>query len=342
LNRFFEKRSIAMKRKITFYLVLAVLFGFSVMSMAQAKTTWNANSVWPPNNHHTIGLEAFAAKVDALTGGELKILVHSGGALGFKGPELLKVVRDGLVPVSDMLISGVAGDESLFQVVTIPFLCRDFEELKTLIDIARPSFDKAAEKWNQKILFVAPWPGAGLWTTKKVTTVEDMHGLKTRTYDKNGALVVEATKGTPYALPFSEVYSSLATGLIDSVITSTPTAVDAKFWEVLKYYQPLNITIATNMVNVNLSAFNRLDPQIRNAVLQAAKEMEDQHWAQIVELDKEKEGISNKNGIETVPVSAELMDALTEVTMEIRTDYLKSAPEEAKTIIDAYLKKVGR
>ena len=70
--------------------------------------------------------------------------------------------------------------------------------------------------------------------------------------------------------------------------------------------------------------------------------MEDQHWAQIVELDKEKEGISNQNGIETVPVSAELMDALTAVTMEIRNDYLKGAPEEAKAIIDAYLKKVGR
>jgi hypothetical protein len=42
-------------------------------------------------------------------------------------------------------------------------------------------------------------------------------------------------------------------------------------------------------------------------------------------LDQEKEGISNQNGIETVPVSAELMDALTEVTMDIRKDYLKGA-----------------
>jgi len=43
---------------------------------------------------------------------------------GYKGPELLKVVRDGLVPVSDMLISGVAGDEKVFQIVTLPFLVR--------------------------------------------------------------------------------------------------------------------------------------------------------------------------------------------------------------------------
>lgn len=330
-----------MKRKLVFCLALACLFVFSA-TMAQAKVTWNANSVWPPNNLQSIALEQFAAKVKEMTNGDLEIIVSSGGALGYKGPELLKAVRDNLVPISDMLISGVAGDESVFQVVTVPFLCRDFEELKMLIDTARPYFDKAAEKWNQKILYISPWPGAGLWTTKKITKVEDMQGLKTRTYDKNGALVVEATGGTPYALPFAEVYSSLATGLIDSVITSTPTAVDAKFWEVLKYYQPLNITIATNMVNVNLRAFNRLDATTQKAVLDAAAALEEELWAKIAERDKEQESISNKNGIETVPPSEELMNALTEVTMGIRNDYLKEAPAEAREIVDAFLKKVGR
>lgn len=330
-----------MKRFSMFFLVLATLLGFSAMSV-NAKTTWNANSVWPPNNHHTIYLEEFAAKVKALSGGQLEIIVSSGGALGYKGPELLKVVRDNLLPLSDMLISGVAGEEDLFNVVTLPFLARNFEELKMLIDISRPYFDKVAEKWKQKVLYVGPWPGAGLWTKKKVVSVDDMRGLKTRTYDKNGALVVSATGGTPYALPFSEVYSSLATGLIDSVITSTPTAVDAKFWEVLKFYQPLNITIATNMVNVNLQAFNRLDEKSRNALLKAAKEIEDKLWANISAIDKKQESISNQNGIGSVPVSDELMNALTKLTMGIRDDYLKKAAPEARAIVDAFLKKVGR
>jgi TRAP-type transport system periplasmic protein len=329
-----------MKKLIVFSVCVAFLV-VSVMSV-QAKTTWNANSVWPPNNDQTIALVEFAAKVKEKTGGELEIIVQSGGALGFKGPELLKSVRDGLVPLSDMLISGVAGDEPIFQVVTLPFLCRNLEEARLLNEIARPYFDKAAEKWKQKILYISPWPGAGLWTTKKVTTVGDMKGIKTRTYDKNGALVVEATGGTPYALPFSEVYSSLATGLIDSVITSTPTAVDAKFWEVLKFYQPLNITIATDMVNVNLNAFNKLDEKTRNALVQAGKEMEAAVWKKIAEVDKEKEAISNKNGIETVPVSTELMNALTDVTKGIREDYLKTAPADAKAIVEEFYKKVGR
>ena len=177
----------------------------------------------------------------------------------------------------------------------------------TLINISRPYFDKAARKWNQKILYIAPWPGAGLWTKKKITTLADMKGLKTRTYDKNGALVMEAVGATPLALPFSEVYTSLQTGVIDSVMTSSPTAVDAKFWEVLKYYEPLNITIATNMVNVNLKAFNKLPKNQQDALVKAGKEMEKILWEGVKKWDGDMVAISNKNGIETVAPSKKLI-----------------------------------
>jgi TRAP-type C4-dicarboxylate transport system substrate-binding protein len=329
-------------KKLT-HLILALTFVIGLSSNeCLAKTTWNANSVWPPNNHQTMALDEFAAKMKEITGGELEIVVSSGGALGYKGPELLKVVRDGLVPLSDMLISGVAGEEKIFQIVTLPFLALNFEEARLLNDTARPYFDKTAEKWGQKILYISPWPGAGLWTKRKVVSVADMKGLKTRTYDKNGALVVEAAGGTPYALPFSEVYSSLATGVIDSVITSTPTAVDAKFWEVLKYYQPLNITIATNMVNVNLKAFNKLDKKTQDALVKAGREMEESMWKKVAILDKEKEDLCTKNGMETVPASKEFMKELNAITEMIRADWLKDATPDAKAMYHEFLKKVQR
>ncbi len=308
-----------------------------------APVKWVANSVWPPNNHISTGLVEFAAKVKETTKGKVELSVQTGGALGYKGPELLKVVRDGLVPVSDMLTSGVAGDEPLFGVVTLPFLIQSFEEGKILNDIARPHFDKVAEqKWKQKILYVAPWPVAGFWSKKELHSVADMKGLKTRTYDKNGALVMQAVGGTPYPLPFSEVYSSLATGVIDSVLTSTPTAVDAKFWEVLKYYSPSSVTMATDIVTVNLNEFNKLDKDSQTALIQAGKDMEAKMWADVAKLDKDQEAISNKNGIVTIKPSKEFLNELSAVTKEIREDWLKTAPPEAKLIVDEFNKKVGR
>lgn len=302
-----------------------------------------ANSVWPPNNHITQGLEEYAKRAKEVTKGKVEITVSAGGALGYKGPELLKVVRDGLVPVSDMLTSGVAGDEPLFNVVTLPFLIQSFDEGKILNDIARPYFDKVAEaKWGQKILYVAPWPAAGIWSKKEVKSVADMKGLKTRTYDKNGGLVIQAVGGTPYPLPFSEVYSSLATGVIDSVLTSTPTAVDAKFWEVLKYYSPQNVTMATDIVTINLKEFNKLDKETQQALVKLGKDIEKEMWEKVAKLDKDQEAISNKNGITTVKPSKEFLNELSKVTKPIREDWLKTAPPEAKQIVDEFNKKVGR
>jgi TRAP-type transport system periplasmic protein len=330
-----------MKKIISVLLVISLIVGIFAIS-ALAATRWVANSVWPPNNHHSIGLVEFAEKINERTNGELDIVVETGGALGYKGPELLKAVRDGLVPLSDMLVSGVAGDEMVFQIVTLPFLTLNDDEAKLLSDISRPFFDKTAAKWKQKILYIAPWPAAGLWTKNKVSTVEDMQGLKTRTYDKNGALVVEATGGTPYALPFSEVYSSLATGLIDSVITSTPTGVDAKFWEVLEYFQRLNITQATDMVTVNLKAFNKLDKETQQILIDTGIEMETIMWEKVKELDKEKESICNENGIVSVPVTDELKKELSEITAGIRDEWLAKAPADAIVIYKKFMKEVGR
>lgn len=304
---------------------------------------WTANSVWPPENHHSVGLQEFADKVKEATDGQVEITVSTGGALGYKGPELLKVVRDGLVPVSDMLTSGVAGDEPIFGVVTLPFLIQSFEEGKVLNDIARPYFDKVVEeKWNQKILYIAPWPAAGLWSKGEIKSVADMKGLKTRTYDKNGGLVIEAVGGTPYPLPFSEVYSSLATGVIDSVLTSTPTAVDAKFWEVLKYYAPINVTMATDLVTVNLDEFNKLDQETRETLIAIGKEIEAKMWDDVAKLDKEKEALCNENGIVTVQPSQEFLNELSAITRDIREDWLQSAPQEAKEIVAEFQKQVGR
>ncbi len=62
----------------------------------------------------------------------------------------------------------------------------------------------------------------------------------------------------------------------------------------------------------------------------------------VVEIDKEKEAICNKNGIETVPASKELLKSLSAVTEGIRAEWLKDAPPDARKIVDEFLKKAQR
>ena len=61
------------------------------------------STVWPDGNFHTKNCKRFAEEVAKATGGAVQIVVHSGGSLGYKGPEHLNAVRDGLVPMADIL-----------------------------------------------------------------------------------------------------------------------------------------------------------------------------------------------------------------------------------------------
>ena len=70
-------------------------------------------TVWPDGNFHTTNAKKFAEEVGKVTNGEIKIIVQAGGSLGFKGPEQLRAVRDGLVPLADILNIQQVGDEPL-------------------------------------------------------------------------------------------------------------------------------------------------------------------------------------------------------------------------------------
>ncbi len=301
------------------------------------------NSVWPEDNHQTQALHELSDRLEEATDGRVSFQIESGGALGYTDPELIAGVRDGIVPVSAIMMSGAAGEEPLLDVTTLPFLLRDYEEARLFCDVYTPYFQEILEeKWNQKLLLVSPWPGAGIWTQHPVESVEDMEGLETRTYDRNGALVMEAVGGTPHPLPFSEVYSSLATGVIDSVITSTPTAVDANFWEVLDYYTPMFMTLGMEMFVINLDEFNAMDSGTQETLLSVAAELEDDLWDQIEEIDRENEQICVDNGIEVVDPPQEFFDDIAEVTENIREEWLEDAPPEAQQIVDEFYEKVDR
>src|SRR6188474_3270277 len=110
----------------------AVLTSTALTRSASAATNLDLATVWPDGNFHTTNAKKFAEEVGKATGGEIKITVQAGGSLGFKGPEQLRAVRDGLVPLADILNIQQVGDEPLLGVEGLPFLCGSPEELKVL------------------------------------------------------------------------------------------------------------------------------------------------------------------------------------------------------------------
>ena len=82
-------------KKVLWILACAV-FVFATVSDGLAKTKWDMHLNYPAGNFHSQGAQRFADRVAEATGGELTIVLHPGAALGFKGPELLRAVAEGI------------------------------------------------------------------------------------------------------------------------------------------------------------------------------------------------------------------------------------------------------
>lgn len=111
---------------------------------ARAQLQLNLSSVLPESNFMVKNAQRFAEAVRAATGGAVVINVRAGGSLGFKGPDQLTAVRDGLVEMADINISQQVGVNPLFGVEGIPFLVQSMDELKKYHQIIRPEFEKLA------------------------------------------------------------------------------------------------------------------------------------------------------------------------------------------------------
>src|SRR3954453_14875946 len=110
----------------------AVLASTALTYRASAATNLDLATVWPDGNFHTTNAKKFAEEVGKVTNGDIKITVQAGGSLGFKGPEQLRAVRDGLVPFADILNIQQIGDEPMLGTESIPFLVGSDKELRFL------------------------------------------------------------------------------------------------------------------------------------------------------------------------------------------------------------------
>src|ERR1043165_6111694 len=152
----------------------AVLTG-AVFDGASAAANFDLATVWPDGNFHTTNAKRFAEEVGKATNGEVKITVQAGGSLGFKGPEQLRAVRDGLGPLAAIPHTQQIGDEPMLGTESIPFLVGSDKELKILHKYLRPEYEAIAAKNNQKVLYMVPWPTQYLHLKVKTDTLD---GLK--------------------------------------------------------------------------------------------------------------------------------------------------------------------
>jgi len=316
----------------------AALVAGPVAASGAAAETWNMATVLPAGNFQLENAQRFADAVEEATGGAVTITIHAGGSLGYRGPELLVAVRDGLVEIADIQMNQQIGEDPFFGIESLPFLATGYEDLERLQEITRPYFEEIAESYNQKLLYVTPWPPQNVFANVAVT--DDMAAFEEmtiRTIDKNATDFFNELGATAVQMPWGEVVPALASGAIDTVSTSSTSAVDGTFWEFMTDYNQLQWQMNSQMVTVNMNAWNRLTPEHRSAIETLAVEMEPEFRAASMAEDAQNIATLNDNGMATNIPSDALKAQLREIGTAYWDDFIEAVGPRAEAVISAYM-----
>ncbi|MGB7481790.1 MAG: TRAP transporter substrate-binding protein [Burkholderiaceae bacterium] len=303
--------------------------------LADAK--WDFPTAYPASSFHTENINQFVAEIGKATGGKLAMTVHPNGSL-YKANEIKRAIQTGQTQIGEILLSGAANENPVFGVDSVPFLATSYADAKKLAAASRPATEKLLAAQGIKLLYLSPWPPQGLFSTKPVASVADLRGTKMRAYNPATSRIAQLVKAQPATIQLAELGQALATGAVDNFLTSTASGIENKLYEQTSYFYDVNAWVPKNAVIVSQKAFDGLDKATQEAVLKAAQAAEARAWKTSEEKDQEYAKQLAANGMKVSSPSPQFQAELKAVGDTMTAEWLKSAGDEGKRIIDAYKK----
>lgn len=277
-----------------------------------------------------------------MTDGAVRITVHAGGALGYSEAEHLAAVRDGLVQMAGFRNVQQASEAPLFGMEAVPFLIGSIEELAVLHRLARPAFDAVAAAFNQTILYMVPSPAQCLFASVRVDALDGFRGIRMRVLDRLAGDTVTALGMVPVQLPWADTRPALASGAAGGAVTSSVSAVNGRFWEVLACVYRTNHAWDSQVVTINNDAWKKIAPANREAIAGLAARLQPRFWKVSVEADALASRQLVENGMEVVAVSPTMLEQMRGKTSRLEAAFVSRAGDAAADIIAGYRKAVGR
>lgn len=320
--------------KFKFALAAAAL---ALGTQAGAQVKWDLPAAYPATNFHTENLVQFANDVEKASGGKLKIQVHPNASL-FKAPEIKRAVQGGQAQIGEILLVNYENEWKIFGTDGIPFLADSYDEGLKLWRAQKPFLDKKLGEQGMMALYAVAWPPQGIYTKRTLNSAADMKGLKWRAYSPATARIAELVGAVPVTVQAAELSQALATGVVDSYMSSGSTGYDSKTFEHIKNWYDTQAWLPKNAVIVNRAAFNALDKPTQDAVLKAAADAETRGWAASRKANTDTLEKLKGAGMQILTPGNQLKTDMKKVGDTMLKEWLEKAGPEGQQLVDAYRK----
>jgi TRAP-type C4-dicarboxylate transport system substrate-binding protein len=288
--------------------ILPLLLAFGALlattPIAVAKTLKIATVV-PDGSSWLVEMRRAGDEIKEKTAGRVKLKFYPGGVMG-NDKTVLRKVRAGQLHGGAFTSGALAALYPDIELYSLPLLFRDYDE----VDYVRKQMDARLMRGLEEKGFVALAISDGgfayVLSQKPIRKVEDMSGAKVWLVEDDlmSEITLDLAGVSPVPLPIADVYTSLQTGLIDTVAAPPMGAIAFQWHTKVKYLTDVPLMYLTGVVAVDRKTFDKLLPAdqqvVRDAVASAS-----------VRLDAEsrkgdanaREALQNQ-GIELVQVSS--------------------------------------
>lgn len=252
----------------------------------------------------------FADEVFKQSDGRLKIEIFEAGVLGYTGFELGRIVARGMLEMASTMAAAIATDKPAFEADTLPLLfpvwSPEYDKIAPRLAVkeAKPIYDRMADELNLVWLPLFHYPDS-LLATKRVATVEDWKGLKLRSWSKLITDAGESLGATITTLPYAEIYTAFATGVIDANVGEASGVLVYKFYEVAPYFNLWNFDASQEGVAINKQAWEGIDKDLQDLVIRLHADMSRECYDNIWSKEWDNREELRALGMEIVDISPE-------------------------------------
>lgn len=187
------------------------------------------------------GSVVFKDFVESRSNGRVAVEIYPGATLCANARECVEQVESGIADIHITTIGGAAAIFPPVEVLDIPYMFPDDRVAECVFDgpFTRTLRDAIlADGRSMRLMMVG---NTGGWrnfvtTTKQIKTPGDVRGLKLRTISAEVQQeMVKALGATPTPIAWPEVYTSLATGVVEGTKNGITDIVGMKFHEHAKF-----------------------------------------------------------------------------------------------------------
>ncbi|WP_282042432.1 TRAP transporter substrate-binding protein [Halomonas alimentaria] len=327
-----------MTKLMTSFIALSAALSSSAFAQ---QVTLNLSNEYAANSIHGVGDARFANAVADETNGEVEIVVHYGGALGYKSADHFDAVSVGALEIADTYGGALGGIDPLFLVSSLPFLVTTVEEAKLLYEVSEDKFQRIFEDNDQILLYASPWPPSGLWGKEPLDSQAALEGVKIRTYDKNGATALNELGANAVRMSWADVVPAISTGAIDAVLSSAEGGISSSFGDYYDTYTEIyNYAIPLNFVHMSRFVFDELTDQQQEGILRAAERVSLENWAAVPDRLEETYKELDEQNITVVDTSdPDFRNALQDAGETTLEKWLEDTGVEGEKIIKEFKEK---